>query len=577
MKYWKIAVSGIFALAVFLFWMFPYRSGLAYQEQLQMFLWDCNYFTERISLPGGLGDYLAEMLVQFYFHLFAGAAIIALLLTAMQRMTWAMARRSGAGDGSYVLSFVPAMLTLLAMGNENVLLSFVVCLNMALAVALLADRRHNLLKVILIPIFYWLFGVAVYIMVTIWGIRGLDRKDAGKSRPAIWAAVYVAVCIFSILIAAQWLQYPLYRQFSSLNYFRHPMALPYMMIAAMAATALWWRLMPVTGTKTWRLMPAVHATVLTAGFIAALPYCYLPQTYELTDYDYLVRRNDWNGIIEKAQKKQPDTPMGVCAVNLALYNRGELSDRLFEFYQNGTEGLFPTFRRDYTSPLITSEVFFQMGMINTAQRYVFEAQEAIPNHRMSARMTRRLAETNLINGQYAVAEKYLCLLEKTTFYRQWAKATRALLGNEQAVNSHPRYGAMRAMRFTKDFLFSEAELDQMAGLLFTHNYDNRMAYEYLICYELLNRNLPLFMKYYPLGQYAGFNHIPRAYQEALVYCWSQQHKSFQGMPWSIDRTVAQNFMDFARLFSQNSDDPAVTQGYLANTFWTYYFGVKNGK
>jgi len=577
MRYCKITVSAIFALAVWLFWAIPYRSGLAYQEQLQMFLWDSNYIMERMAQPGGLGDYLSEMLVQFYFHIYAGAAIVALLLTAMQRMTWALARRCGAGDGNYVLSFVPAMMTLLTMGNENVLLSFTVCLNAALAAALLTDRRHNAVKVIVIPAFYWLFGVAVYVTVTIWAIREFGRKDKGKGYPAIWTAVYVTVCVFSILIAAQWLQYPLYRQFGGLNYFRHPMALPYLMIATMAVTALWWRLMAVKSLRPWRLMPAVHAAAFITAFAAALPYCYLPQTYELTDYDYLVRRNDWDGIIEKAQKKQPNTPMGVCAVNLALYNRGELSDRLFEFYQNGTEGLFPTFRRDYTSPLITSEVFFQMGMINSSQRYVFEAQEAIPNHRMSARMTRRLAETNLINGQYAVAAKYLCLLEKTTFYSHWAKETRNLLGDGQAINSHPRYGAIRAMRFTRDFLFSEAELDQMAGLLFTHNYDNRMAYEYLICYELLNRNLPLFMKYYPLGRYAGFNHIPRAYQEALVYCWSQQHKSFQGMPWSIDRTVAQNFMDFARLFSQNSHDLAITKGYLANTFWAYYFGLKNAE
>lgn len=32
---------------------------------------------------------------------------------------------------------------------------------------------------------------------------------------------------------------------------------------------------------------------------------------------------------------------------------------------------------------------------------------------------------------------------------------------------------------------------------------NRMAYEYLMCHTLLNRDVEKFMRYYPLGQHAG--------------------------------------------------------------------------
>ena len=60
-------------------------------------------------------------------------------------------------------------------------------------------------------------------------------------------------------------------------------------------------------------------------------------------------------------------------------------------------------------------------MINDAQRFAFEAMEAIPNFRKSGRCLKRLAETNLINGQYEVAAKYLRILSKTLFYKDWAK------------------------------------------------------------------------------------------------------------------------------------------------------------
>ncbi|MCO7111572.1 DUF6057 family protein [Bacteroides uniformis] len=71
-----------------------------------------------------------------------------------------------------------------------------------------------------------------------------------------------------------------------------------------------------------------------------------------------------------------------------------MGDRMFEFYQNGTEGLLPEFQRDFTSPLPTSEAYYHLGMVNTAQRFTFEAMEAIPNFNKSGRCFKRLAETN---------------------------------------------------------------------------------------------------------------------------------------------------------------------------------------
>ena len=58
-------LSLLFAVAVALFWAFPYRCALSYQEQYQLFLFTPSYFTERISVPGGLADYVAEFITQW--------------------------------------------------------------------------------------------------------------------------------------------------------------------------------------------------------------------------------------------------------------------------------------------------------------------------------------------------------------------------------------------------------------------------------------------------------------------------------------------------------------------------------
>ena len=54
-----------------------------------------------------------------------------------------------------------------------------------------------------------------------------------------------------------------------------------------------------------------------------------------------------------------------------------------------------------------------------------------------------LAQTNLCQGNYAVAEKYLNYLEHTLFYRDWAKQYRRFLYNDKAVEEDAELGPRR--------------------------------------------------------------------------------------------------------------------------------------
>ena len=117
-------LSLLFAVAVALFWAFPYRCALSYQEQYQLFLFTPSYFTERISVPGGLADYVAEFITQFYYVYALGTILLALVFFCLQRLTWVLMRRSGVSPSWYLLSFIPTMALWALMGNENVLLSF---------------------------------------------------------------------------------------------------------------------------------------------------------------------------------------------------------------------------------------------------------------------------------------------------------------------------------------------------------------------------------------------------------------------------------------------------------------------
>ena len=585
-KTWKPLLSLLFGVAVVIFWAVPFVGGLCFQEQYQMFLFDTGYFLERIVLPGGLADYISEFLVQFYYMPVLGGAIIALLLMGIQTAVWGLMKQYGARHDfpGYLLSFLPSIALWCAMGDQNVLLSFVVALFGALVIGWIHNRFHNrLVKVVFelvsTALVYWFLGPVVFLYAAL--MIGDTLKNA-KQKGNVFSGIGYSVCILAltiawILLTTQTLQYPLYRIFAGLNYYRYPGAispLPFV-VMVWAVVIPFLGMIPCHRKSLQKLQQSKVVIVLSYVLVIVASWfgikaSFDEMTYELIDYDFLVRTEQWDKIIEKAEKKPATTPLSVSCVNLALSQKGMLADRLFEFYQNGGEGLFPTFTRDMISPVSTAEIFFRLGMVNDAERYMFEAQEAIPNYRKSARLTRRIIECDIINGNYKVAAKLLRRLQKTLFYSNWANQTMALLGNEKAINRHPIYGKLRKYREKKqDFLFSDREMDQMLGLLFLNDNHNKMAYEYLMCYELLQRDMEKFMQYYPLGRFVGYDHIPRTFQEILIGNWMKTHSDPRTIPYSVDAQNVNNTLNFIQLYMQNPKDPQLGQQPYVSNAWHY--------
>ena len=585
-KSWKPLLSLLFGVAVVIFWSVPYMSGLCFQEQYQMFLFDIGYFLERIVLPGGLADYISEFLVQFYYMPVLGGTIIALLLMSIQAISWGLMKQYGmkAVFPGYLLSFVPSIVLWCAMGDQNLLLSFVVALSGALLMGWIHNRFHNrLVKVVFelvsTALVYWFLGPVVFLYAAL--MIG-DTLIKGKQNGHILSSLGYSACLLIltvawILLTTQSLQYPLYRIFSGLNYYRYPGTVSPLPLGVMIWTVVVVFFGMVPDGHAWIkklqqskvVMALAYVLVIVASWFG-IKASFDAMTYDLIDYDFLVRTEQWDKIIEKAEKKPATTPLGVSCVNLALSQKGQLADRLFEFYQNGGEGLFPTFTRDMISPVSTAEIFFRLGMVNDAERYMFEAQEAIPNYRKSARLTRRIIECEIINGNYQVAAKLLRRLQKTLFYSNWANQTMALLGNEKAINRHPVYGKLRKYREKKqDFLFSDQEMDQMLGLLFLNDNHNKMAYEYLVCYELLQRDMEKFMQYYPLGRFVGYDHIPRSFQEILIGNWMKTHSDPRTIPYSVDAQNVNNTLNFIQLYMQNPKNPQLGQQPYVSNAWHY--------
>lgn len=194
---------------------------------------------------------------------------------------------------------------------------------------------------------------------------------------------------------------------TGIGYYRYPTGVPLtgiIVCVLLCLTVIASFFVQISDVKWKKSIKAVQLIVLVILGAVGIYFTSDWQKEQVMTYDYYVRNRQWNKVIEMAEKKHPETPLEVVCLNLALGKTGQLGERMFQFYQNGVGGLIPDFIRDFNSPLIVNEVYYHLGMINTSQRFTFEAMEAIPSYQKSARCYQRLAETNIINGDYVLAK-----------------------------------------------------------------------------------------------------------------------------------------------------------------------------
>ena len=556
--------------AIYVFFAFRYPYHLHFQEQYQLFEWTWPYFASVVRVPGGLADWLGRCLTQFFYYAPLGAVLMALLLSGVQLLCLAVCRRRTLG--LYALSFLPAALLLAFCCDENALVGAVVALLLSLAAAALCqrirrDRVRRTAAVLLIPLLYLACG-------PLCGAFTLVMLPAEAFRPGRkpWAFCLLLplVTVLCPLIASGLFPYVPGRFFTGIHYYRYHNLVPFLLWAAALGAVLPALLSCFRGVRfLTRPVAGLLAFVLVAAFGCGITLRAADDAKEeWMRYDFMVRMQMWNRIMLSADRRNPDNPKTVSCLNLALSKTGRMADSQFEYFQNGPQGLLPDFVGDCTNPVSTAEIYWQLGMVNTAQHYMFEAQEAIPDFQKSARCYRRLAETNLVNGDDEVARKYLKALRHTTFYRGWAKETEALLDAGQLFARRPDLARIRDWRLKEhDFLFSVTEMDSMLGLLKVENPGNTMALDYLMAWCLLRKDLDRFVECIGMVDAPA---MPKAYQEALLLRWVLTHDSFEGLPPYIARSHAQRMSRFIADAKAGKTEAEMQHSY-GDTYWFYFY------
>ena len=499
MKHIHYIYTLLFGVSALLFFGLAYPHHLHYQEQYQLFLFDSSYMWDVIALPGGVADLLGRFSTQFFLYAWVGATIIAILLSVIQLLTLGLAN----WGRFYGLSYVPAFLLWIFLLDENALLggvwAVVLTLSASLAIDKMADGwTRRILTAMLIPLLFWIAG-PVSIVFCILQIR--------RANHFIWNIATMLIFVLTPLVLAHCLPVLDGSLWRGIHYYRYPTVIPTMLWMAVLALVILLGVQGVKGVKDECICRYKSHTpndiLLTFASFAVVAVVMAVMVWKNSNfkaektmkYDFMACHQQWNRILNTIDEEKPNNQIGVTVQNLALAKQGTLLNKMFEYNQNGMLGLLPDVQRDATSPMPTAEAYYHLGLTNIAQRTVFEAQEAILDFQKSARCFKRLAQTNLINGDYEVARKYLMILKKTLFYSDWANETITLLGNEKAIANHPEYGTLRTFAIKNDFLFSDNATPEILERLYLSNKKNKLAYQYMMASFILTGDRESFYKY----------------------------------------------------------------------------------
>ena len=345
-------------------------------------------------------------------------------------------------------------------------------------------------------------------------------------------------------------------------------------LMAVCAQLLIWRLMRVLRLRRSWLYPLSFVPVVL------MLYCWLiPQHYkdnavfrEMVEYDFLMRTHQWQALTEKAAQEPPQSEQAIRATNHALAMQGRLLDELFFYEQTSPKGLLADDQQG--EPLAyysLSDIYLRLGFINEAERLAFNAKQYLPDHHKSGRVYRRLAETNIINGNYTIARKYLNFLRSTLYYGSWARNWLQKLGDE--TYAEQQYGSMRRHRTTHVDHLIAPDKGIMLEELVQQDSTNQLAMDYLLAYDLLNLKYERVLEHLQWGGRLGYYTpmAPRAVQECIMGSWLLFHPDAKELPIPISPEVYEATGSFVQAIvkAQNFDDPSFDVPPFSQSYWHY--------
>lgn len=584
----KWAPAVLFAAAFVALWVFLERTQLYlfhYREQQQVFLLDWQYVLGLLKRPGGVSLALSQALVQFFQLSFVGSAVTALLGILAGAALWGVCRRIKEIPWLLPLCMVPSLLILTALTDTflsyQALVAFVLAVGLVwLYAARIPSRRigTRLCAGVLLTLLAFVLCGPFAMTVVAAGIFLFDLF--ARREEALWQGVTPLLAFLAGLAGIAcgvWKDLP--DAFFCDSFYEALLEVP------AGINLCWIALLACLGVfflcsfiRRIPLPAGIGLALLLAGLAVFLYKEGVRKTLDPREYaskrmyDF-VSAGDWEAVLQDPAARYNNLLL-TNMVNLALAQKGTLLEDMFAYPQNGPSSLLVADEetlQDASLLQIISQIHYHFGNVACAQNLGFDA--FVGQRYGNPTMLRLLVKTNLVNGAYGVAEKYVARLEKTWRYADWAKDMRQFLWSDAAVESDPELGAKRRdLPLENSFLFTHGLYKEMQDIL-EANPSDRVARDYQLALLLLFKNISGIRSF--VDTHFGTQvlpELPSLVQQAFIVASEDDLDGCRSH--GVSQEVIDRFLKFRERYAaaaRAGENPAnLLRREFGSTYWYYY-------
>lgn len=269
------------------------------------------------------------------------------------------------------------------------------------------------------------------------------------------------------------------------------------------------------------------------------------------------------------------TRMMVMNKNLALFRLGRAGDEMFQYREGGAHPIAP-----FKVRLVQvggKALYYHYGQENYCYRWCMEDGVTFG---WKVEYLKYMAKTSLVNFDFKVAEKYINILKKTLYHKDWAEQYAQYLYQPLRIRESEEFKPILNLLPPKDELASDLSVIEMYLLtIFSHgNSDNPVYQEQTLLAALQMKDISLFWpRFFKYAEMHIGQRMPRHYQEAAyLYGHLENNVDISKMPFDQEvRDSYKRFMDFTK-HCGGMDETQMAEAFrpqFGNTFYYFYFLV----
>lgn len=558
----------------------PYQ--LCQLEHTNLFMEDWDGFLVSLNQMGGMVKWIGSWGIQFFDKPFWGILMFLLPVYGLFAMTGCILRRKCSSAGIWIpLAAWVAVAQQFSLYDFNFYWSGAVALCLAVGgLWILSFLKPSVMRTILfvvgIPLVAWLLG-SVALIYVLGGIGLFFEKRKPVSTALVPLAVYGGI-IALIYFMGGCLSFM--SAVSPTLYFEPLLDISYYHLSAWAAVVLVLGIsrfltLDVAKKKLVAWAVCLIGWLLPSGVLVQYGSLFRNQSnidlWRLNHYAYT---DDWDGILQFLHGKPMNNYLFMNYANMALAQKGQLGNQVFNYSPRGMNALLVNANSTGAIRMLASDIHYMVGCVAEAQQHAFEAQVTFPTS-LGIQTLKRLVKTNLIFGHYAVAEKYLNLIAKTTFHKEWATTYKKFLYNDEAVEADKELGEKRRSLSQENryamFYGWQPELKDVLAV----NPTNEKAMTYLGLSYLLNKDMEGFHRF--LNKYYGteaLQKLPLVFQQGVVALFQQEKEKWEN--YDLFPQVVNLYNQYRDLYFKNQRHPNlknVMARSFGHTFWYYLMFV----